>query len=58
MSNLQCYKVTCVDSNNVQYSVGVCTINEDIAKKHAVESLLEGKHVKVKALKCEKVDFI
>ena len=58
MSNLQCYKVTCVDSNNVQYSVGVCTINEDIAKKRAVESLLEGKHVEVKVLTCEKTDTI
>lgn len=55
---LKCFNVICIDSNMNKYEVGVMTTDEVAAKNCAINSLLEGKNIKAKAIEVFEVDSI
>lgn len=55
---MQCYKVTCVDTNGNVYTKGVMTSNSARAMIVATNAFLEGEHKIVTALKADAVDRI
>lgn len=55
---MRCYNVILVDSNNNEYSVGVCTSSKTRAMVVAEQSLLGGRHISAKAIKVDEVDRI
>jgi len=56
--NMKCYNVTCEDIDGNEYEVGVMTSDEFAAKHCAENSLLEGRHIKAKAIKVVETDSI
>jgi len=55
---LECFSVHCIDSDGLEYDVGVMTYDENAAKRSAVYSLKEGRNVNARAISCKRTESI